>query len=121
MNPQQLIQQKLQKLEASMPNFHRLSPDQLEDQTQIPANQWSSYLQQEEVRQRIHAKTLEDIEIAHRQAIVSLAKEAQRGNVQAIKELNQLSGILNQTNNKQFITHFVPRPEPKQEQNDSTK
>lgn len=110
MNPQLLVQQKLQKLEASMPFFHRLSPEQLEEHTQIPSVQWSSYLQQEEVRQRIHAKVSEDIEIAHRQALTALTREAQRGNVQAIRELNQLSGILNQNNIRQFITHYIPRP-----------
>ena len=113
---QNLIHSKLQKLEKQIPNFHRLSLLQLEQQTNIPESEWSAYLQREDVRQRIHTKTTEDIEIAHRIALQALTREAQKGNIQAIKELNQLSGILNQNNNKQFITHHIPRPKQQQQQ-----
>lgn len=111
MTPEQLITNKLQKLEEQIPNFHTLTLSQLEQQTNIPQINWSNYLQREDVRQRIHAKVNEDIEIAHRASLSALSKEAQRGNVQAIKELNNLSGILNQNNNKQIVTHFIPRPQ----------
>jgi hypothetical protein len=108
--PNQLIEQKLQNLEKTIPNFHRLTLRQLEQQTNIPEETWSNYLSREDVRQRIIAKTNEDIEISHRIAMHSLAIQAQSGNIQAIKELNTLSGILNQQNNKQIVTHFIPRP-----------
>lgn len=108
--PNQLVEQKLQHLEKTTPNFHRMSLRQLEQQTGIPEAMWSTYLAREEVRQRIHAKTTEDIEIAHRVAMNALALQAQNGNIQAIKELNVLSGILNQNNQKQIVTHFIPRP-----------
>lgn len=108
--PRQLVLSKLQKLEKETPYFHKLSPLQLFQATNIPEDVWSEYLQREDVRQRINAKTSEDIEIAHRQAMFALAKQAASGNVQAIKELNALSGILNQNNAKQIITHYIPRP-----------
>ena len=110
--PNQLIEAKLKQLELSTRNFHKYNPDQLEDETSIPAPIWSEYLSREDVRQRITAKINEEIEIAHRQALTALSKEAQRGNIQAIKELNQLSGILNQANTKQIVTHHIPRPTP---------
>ena len=68
-------------------------------------------METEPVRQLIHRRATEDIEVAQRKAMGALAKAAQHGNVSAIKELNQLSGILNQNNNKQFITHYIPRPQ----------
>jgi hypothetical protein len=108
--PSQLILAKLQKLEKETPYFHRMSPNQLQSQTGIPEDVWSEYFQREDVRQRITNKMSEDIEIAHRQAMGALAKQASQGNVQAIKELNQVSGILNQNNNKQIVTHYIPRP-----------
>lgn len=110
LTPSELIQAKLFQIEKATNNFFRLSPDELESITDIPAQTWSEYLQKEEVRQRIAARLNEEIEISHRQALTALAKEAQRGNVQAIKELNNLSGILNQQNNKQIVTHYIPRP-----------
>jgi hypothetical protein len=108
--PQELIQQKLFQLEQSTPNFHILTPQQLEKLTNIPEAQWNHYLNQEATRQRIAQRMNEDFEIAHRQALTALAKEASKGNVQAIKEFNALSGILNQNNNKQIVTHYIPRP-----------
>lgn len=118
--PNELIRKKLEKLEREIPNFYTSTPLQLYHQTDIPEEVWSEYLQREEVRQRIRAKTVEDIEIAHRQALNALAKEASRGNVQAIKELNNLSGILNQNNNKQIVTHYIPRPEPQPKEGTET-
>lgn len=108
--PNELIQQKLFQIEQNTSNFHILTPTQLEKLTNIPEQTWNNYLNQEATRQRITQRMNEDFEIAHRQALAALAKEAAKGNVQAIKEFNALSGVLNQNNNKQFITHHVPRP-----------
>lgn len=121
MKPDDLVLAKLQKLEKTIPSFHRMTLRELSQHTGISEEQWSIYLQREDVRQRIHAKTSEDIEIAHRVALAQLAKQAQNGNIQAIKELNQLSGILNQNNNKQIVTHYVKRPEPQQQQQQKEK
>ena len=96
-----------------------------------PGSKWTASRREDE---RTFVRTLEnygvpvtvrdtrgrEIEIAHRIALQALTREAQKGNIQAIKELNQLSGILNQNNNKQFITHFVPRPKQQQQQEDNT-
>lgn len=111
MTPEQLLNAKLQKLENETLGFHRMTLTELSSRTGVPESVWSTYLQREDVRQRIHSKMNEDIEIAHRASLSALAKEAQRGNVQAIKELNNLSGILNQNNNKQIVTHYIPRPD----------
>lgn len=112
MNPQQLANLKLTKIAKELRHFHRLTPDELEEATGISSNQWSDFINtSEEIRQFINNKTNEDIEFAQRKALNALSKEAGRGNVQAIKELNQISGILNQNNNKQIVTHYIPRPE----------
>jgi phosphoribosyl-AMP cyclohydrolase len=110
LNPQQLAEQKLTKIASEIPDIHRITPEELEQRTGIPQATWLAYLNQESIRQMIHKRTVEDVEFAQRKALAALSKEASRGNVQAIKEINQLSGILNQNNNKQFITHYIPRP-----------
>lgn len=118
MNIEQLAQSKLAKIVKEMPDFHRLSLDDLEQRTGISQLIWSDYLSQESMRQLIHKRTSEDIEFAQRKALSALSKEASRGNVQAIKELNQISGILNQNNNKQIVTHYIPRPIKKEDKAD---
>lgn len=116
MNQKQAITQKLVKIAYETPNFHQLTPQELSNQTGIPLDIWYEFITtDEEIRQFIQRRINEDIEIAHRKALQALAKEAAKGNVQAIKELNQLSGILNQNNNKQFITHHIPRPKEETE------
>ena len=110
LTPQQMAEQKLTRIANDIPNIHRLTPEELEAQTGISQTVWLDYLNKESTRQLINKRTVEDIEFAQRKALQALTKEAQRGNVQAIKEINQLSGILNQNNNKQFITHYIPRP-----------
>ncbi len=116
MNEQHLINQKLQKLELEIRDFHHLTLQQLEQRTNIPQIIWSNHLNKEDTRQRITQRLNEDIEIAHRASLHALTKEAQKGNIQAIKELNQLSGILNQNNTKQIVTHYIPRPTHKTEE-----
>lgn len=117
MTPEQLVTQKLEKLAQSLPDFHRLNLEELEQRTNVPQQTWATFIASNEyIRQLIHRKTGEDIEFAQRKALNALAKEAARGNVQAIKELNQLSGILNQANQKQIVTHHIPRPTTKEEE-----
>jgi len=110
---QNILRSKLLRSLNDIPNFYQLTPQELEEKSNHTINQqtWRDFLDEESTRQLIQRRLTEDTEIAHRKAMQALAKEAQRGNVQAIKELNQLSGILNQNNNKQFITHYIPRPE----------
>lgn len=118
MNIQEMANKKLTNLALTILDFHTKSPSELEKETNIPAQTWYDFINNsEEIRQFIHRRTNEDIEFAHRRALSALAKEAQRGNVQAIKELNNLSGILNQQNNKQIVTHFIPRPTTTTEEN----
>jgi hypothetical protein len=118
---QNLLNAKLTRTITDIPNFYHLTPQELEQKTNIAEEHWRMFLDQEQTRQLIHRRITEDTEIAQRKAMQSLAKEAQRGNVQAIKELNQLSGILNQNNNKQFITHYIPRPATKEVNHDMPK
>lgn len=108
---EKIITARLMKISKELPDFHTLSPSEMSKITNISQDIWYEFLNNnEEIRQYIHRRTNEDIEIAHRKAMQALGDQASNGNVQAIKELNQLSGILNQNNNKQIVTHYIPRP-----------
>lgn len=115
-NIQALFNAKLTRTISDIPNFYQMTPHELEQKTNIPEEHWRNYLDQESTRQLIHRRITEDAEIAQRKAMQALSKEAQRGNVQAIKELNQLSGILSQNSNKQIVTHYIPRPTTKEQE-----
>jgi hypothetical protein len=113
---EKIIISKLLKISKEIPDFHTLSPSELTKATNIAQDIWYEFLNNnEEIRQYIHRRTNEDIEIAHRKAMQALGDQASNGNVQAIKELNNLSGILNQNNNKQIVTHYIPRPKQTEE------
>jgi hypothetical protein len=119
MNLKDIATQKLLKIANELPDFHTLTPQDLQHKTSIPSDIWYEFINtNEDIRQFIHRRTNEDIEFAHRRALAALSKEASRGNVQAIKELNQISGILNQNNNKQYVTHYIPRPQDQEEEKD---
>ncbi|MMZ47370.1 hypothetical protein D1872_90140 [compost metagenome] len=68
------------------------------------------------VRSKNHAKT------TSRKALRNLQIQANKGDVAAIKYLNDISGTLaKQGDAGQVILHYVPRPKPKMEVDDSGK
>ena len=116
MRPNDMITSKLLKIAKETPDFHIMSPQELSTTTKIAEDIWYDFINNnEEIRQYIQRRTQEDIEISHRKALAALGNAASLGNVQAIRELNQLSGILNQNNNRQIVTHYIPRPEKTKE------
>ena len=61
-------------------------------------------------------------QIAQRKTFQTLQVAAQQGNVQAAKEINELSGILQQyDNNKVIVLHQISRPkiQKQEETNDA--
>jgi len=93
------------------------SPDELVERTQIGnRHQWRQFLAMEPVRNYISARISQLTQIAQRRAFLSLQKEAAAGNVQAIKEINELSGIMEQKdNNKVIVLMQIQRPKLIQE------
>ena len=89
-----------------------LTPEELQDETQIGnRGQWHELLSLDITNAYIRQQMGQQIQIAQRKAVQSLQAEAMRGNTQAAKQINELSGILNQTDsNKVVILHQITRP-----------
>lgn len=93
------------------------SPEELEEEYNIPRYHWQSLLDLQTTQAYIKQQMSKRLDIAQRKAFLSLQAEAQRGNVGAVKEINELSGILNnQDQNRIVILHQVSRPKTQKTQ-----
>jgi hypothetical protein len=94
------------------------SPEELEESTGIGNRfQWARLLAFEPTKHYIESQMAQITQIAHRKAFLSLQKEATLGNVQAVKHINELSGIMeNKDNNKIIVLHQIERPQVEQEE-----
>lgn len=74
-------------------------------------NHWQQFLSLDVIQNYVRQQMAHQTQIASRKGLISLQKEAQAGNVQAIKHLNELSGILEQGDqNKIVVLHQISRP-----------
>lgn len=85
--------------------------EELEASTDIGnAQHWEKFLALTPVTLYIKNKMASIAQIASRKGFLSLQTQAQEGNVQAIKQINELAGILNkEDDNKVIIMHHIPR------------
>ena len=116
-NPQdQEIIAVLANLFESNPNALYMTPQELTSTLRRGnKEQWNLFLNLEPTRNYIKAEMAHQAQVAQRKAFSSLATLAEEGNVQAAKEINELSGIMSQTdNNRIIVLHQVKRPEIKE-------
>lgn len=91
-------------------NIFRTTDELAEQHPEFSRDVWDEFLQFEPVKQFISVRTKRFIEQSARKAQRKLAEEAESGNVQAVKQLQELAGLLDaKENNKIIVTHFVPR------------
>lgn len=94
------------------PNALYLTPDELTKKLNIGnRDMWFNFLNLEPVRNFIRAEMANQSQIAQRKTFLALASAAQDGNVQAAKEINELSGIMSSAdNNRIVVLHQIARP-----------
>ena len=92
-------------------NYLFLSPEELPVQTRIGSkDQWQALLTLETTQAYIKGQMAQITQVAQRKAFLSLQEEARNGNVQAVKEINELSGIMEAKDNSRVIVlHRVNR------------
>ena len=91
-------------------NIFRTTDELADQHPEFSRDVWDEFLQFEPVKQFISVRTKRFIEQSARKAQRKLAEEAESGNVQAVKQLQELAGLLDaKENNKIIVTHFVPR------------
>lgn len=92
------------------------SPDELQQQYGIgTVEQWKTLLNFQETQMFIKGQMAFIAQISQRKTFSSLVQMAMNGNPQAAKQVQELSGIMNQQDtNRTIILHQIPRPKEEQ-------
>jgi hypothetical protein len=90
-----------------------LSPTELTQTLEIGNKKlWQDFLNLEPTRNYIKTQMAFNSQIAQRKAFQSLEREAIKGDTTAAKQINELSGILNNIDtNKIVVLHYIDRKE----------
>lgn len=101
-----------QKFEQD-PSAIYLNPVELQKMYDVGTQeQWQEFLNLEPVRSYIKSQMGFNAQIAQRKAFRSLEKEAIEGDVQAARQINELSGVLsNADQNRIIVLHKIERSE----------
>lgn len=84
------------------------------------AEDWEDFLNLEPVKLYVSVRTKNLASMQARKSMKNLQKSASSGDVQAIKYLNELSGVLqNQSDKKVIVLHYIPRPKVKKEKEEA--
>jgi predicted RNA-binding protein YlxR (DUF448 family) len=96
----------------SQSNYLFMNPEELEEATALGSrDQWADLLRLQETKNFIKGQMAALAEIAQRKTFQSLVQSALSGNAQAAKQVQELSGILNQQDtNRTIVLHQIPRP-----------
>lgn len=110
--PQKTILLTLATTLQNNTNLLFLDPEELVDQTgKGNKDQWEQLLRLQETQNFIKAQMQFFSQIAQRKTFHSLMEMALAGNAQAAKQVQELSGILNQQDqNRTVVLHHIPRP-----------
>ena len=103
---------KLANRLQSQTNFLFMNPEELEEAARIGTkDQWAELLRLNETKNFIKGQMAALSEIAQRKTFQSLVESALQGNHQAAKQVQELSGIMNQQDmNRTIVLHQIPRP-----------
>jgi hypothetical protein len=118
--PQKRIIMTLASRFQTQTNLLFMNPEELEEYTAVGTkDQWQDLLKLQETKNYIKGQMAALAEIAQRKTFQSLVEQAMNGNAQAAKQVQELSGIMNQQDtNRTIILHQIPRPKQnKQEVN----
>lgn len=104
-------------LETQSKDLLYLDAEELTQQTEIGNRElWQALLNTQPARQFIKSEMQRFTDVAQRRAFKALQKQAENGNVSAAKEIQELSGIMNQADNSRvIILHQIQRPKEAKE------
>jgi hypothetical protein len=109
--PQKTILMHLANKFQTQTDYLFLNPEELHDMTDIgTVDQWQQLLNLQETKNFIKGQMAFIAQIAQRKTFASLVEMALGGNQQAAKQVQELSGILNQQDtNRVVVLHQIPR------------
>jgi hypothetical protein len=110
--PQKTILLKLAYQLQSYTHLLFMNPEELADAVALGTKeQWQELLRLQETKNFIKGSMAAIAEIAQRKTFNSLVQAALTGNAQAAKQVQELSGVLNQQDtNRTIVLHSIPRP-----------
>lgn len=110
--PDQRILMQLAKTFQDNPSCLFFDPTELVQTTGLGSmEQWQKLLQLQETQSYIKAQMAFLGQISQRKTFQSLVEMAMNGNAPAAKQVQELSGILNQQDtNRTIVLHHIPRP-----------
>ena len=99
-----------------------LDPIELTDKLGIGNRQlWQDFLNFDAVRQYISGQMANAAQVATRKTLQSLIKQGVGGDVQAIRQINEMSGVLNSGDkNKVIVLHQINRSKVVRNNNEET-
>lgn len=111
--PRQRITQKLAKAFEQSYECLFMNPNELHEATDIGSKEhWADFLKLTEVEMYIKGQMAALAQISQRKTFQSLVQMALSGNPQAAKQVQELSGIMNQQDtNRTIVLHHIPRSE----------
>lgn len=111
--PQQQITLMLANKFQSQQSFLFLNPEELTQHTGIGTkDDWYNLLNLQETKNYIKGSMAFLAQISQRKTFHSLVQMALDGNQQAAKQVQELSGVLNQQDtNRTIVLHQIPRPQ----------
>ena len=114
--PQKTILLTLANLLQTNTSLLFLDPEELHQETKKGSKeQWNELLRLQETQNFIKGQMQFLSQIAQRKTFQSLVQSALSGNAQAAKQVQELSGIMNQQDqNRTVILHHIPRPKEKE-------
>lgn len=111
--PEQTIYMRLASEFQSNTEYLFMSPDELTQATDLGDKDiWQSLLSRNETTSFVKAQMAFLSQVNQRKTFRSLVELALSGNAQAAKQVQELSGIMNQQDtNRTIVLHRIPRPE----------
>jgi hypothetical protein len=110
--PEKTILMKLAARYQENTNFLFLDPEELQTESGIGTKeQWTELLRLQETQNFLKGQMQFLAQIAQRKTFKSLVESALGGNANAAKQVQELSGVLNQQDqNRTVVLHYVLRP-----------
>lgn len=116
--PERTIYLKLASIYQSSTDYLFMSPEELYDVTGLGSiHYWSELLNMQDTKNFLKGQMAAISQIAQRKSFKALLESALNGNHQASKQIQELSGVLNQQDsNRVVVLHRIPRPEVSNEE-----
>lgn len=111
-----MVMARLAQAFADNPDNLYKAPEELAEATQVGnREQWQALLLLEPTQGYIKGQMAQVTQVAARKGLMHLQTQAKAGNVQAVKQIYELSGILAQEeSNKTVVLHQISRPKTKE-------